>query len=423
MASPSFSETETIVPPSSLFVFWPGDAPPLAEEIRIRLAGWGTPDPDTPPSAAEETLWSLRLDDAERPRSALVWCEPVQGEHLALLDQVYWRSVEQEAAARSARWLVGVEAPLLLDRPTRDYQEQLRLCEAIGAGWSPVLFDASSLTFHTPEDIGPLTRVRTPPRAACLYSIHKVAGPSAGREATYWLHTHGLERAGVPDLEIFAVPETHLAAGCELIDAVADLWLEFGTPDPEPPFAVGRDLEVAWRPWQAAVAETAPAVGGWSWRHREPGHAGFRAVLVNPVPEGWSRRKSGPPLAVLERLLRADTILYKTAAETRRMAQLALERWGTFGTLFASKHPSTWRFSIKLAYPRDDNPTQKEHLWFDCLGILPGRIQGRLVSQPAYLRQHIPGEIAWHSLDCLSDWRIHTPAASYGPESADVLLE
>lgn len=425
-------ECEAVIPPSSLFVFWPGAEPPLAEEIRCRLVDWGHAalgDEDAP----EETLWSFWLDGIERPTSHLVWCEAVGGNHLALLDQVRWRSPAQEAAARGCRWMVGLEGALSLRAPTMDYQAQLRMGESISRDWAPVYYDASAFQFRTPEELRHLVDTRTPPRSNCLYSVHQVAEPrrvelgAGGAEAEYWLHTHGLERAGIPDLELFGVPARLVPAACELIEAVADYWLEFGTPDPQVPFGIGEGLEIAWRPWQAVAAERRAAdVGGWDYRERDLGHAGFRAVLVRPaeaVAGGGILGRWLLPLTILERLTRPETTLFKTPAESERMARLARERWGRFGLLFASRHPPGWRFAVKLGFPSATRPQTREHLWFDVLAIKPDRVKGKLVSTPLEPDDLPLPDSDWHSLDRLSDWRILTPDGVYDPETADALLE
>jgi uncharacterized protein YegJ (DUF2314 family) len=105
------------------------------------------------------------------------------------------------------------------------------------------------------------------------------------------------------------------------------------------------------------------------------------------------------------------------------MAMLARERWGSFGTLFASRHPDEWRFAVKLKFPMDDDPRHGEHLWFDCLGIQPGRICGKLVSEPTFLGKLHVGQTDWFELGRLSDWRIFTPTGVFSPENAEVLLE
>lgn len=416
-------ERDAVVPPSSLFVFWPGDEPPMAEEVRVRLAEWGQTAQDIDLSPPEDTLWSFWFDLSDRPLSYLIWCEAVMGSHLLMLDSVRWRSREQEERARSCRWLVGLEGPLSLRQPAVDYQLQLRLCDAISLDWSPVVFDASSLCFRTSQDVRLLAESRTPPRSSCLYTIHKVAITRVGQEPRrYWLHTHGLERAGIPDLEMFDIPSSLLPTACELMDAVVDLWMEFGTPDPETPFVAGQQIEIAWRPWQMVAADRSGMDDAGS-RPRDPSHSGYRAVLVAPPAQGPLRRSWRPPVDVLQRLLSSDATLFKTTNESRRMSQLARERWGSFGTLFASSHPSSWRFSVKLTYPMEHDPSHGEHLWFDVLSLQPGRIRGKLVSQPSFIPSLELGDVGWHSLEQLSDWRIFTPMGIFDPETADSLLE
>lgn len=425
-------ESDAVIPPSSLFVFWPGEQTPLAEEIRLRLQAWGHPahdhedfalqgDMDFGGAAAEGTLWAFRFELADRPVSYLVWCEEVNGLHRQLLGSVRWRTLDQEAEAHACRWVVGLEGPLSLRQPTADYQMQLRLCDAISAAGSPVIYDANAFLFRTLQDLHHLTVARTPPRIGCLYTVHKV--PDDSGEDMYWLHTHGLERAGVPELELFGVPGKLLHAGCELMEAVAGLWIEYQTPEPDAPFEIGDSLRLMWRPWQAAVTELrGNAVGGWAYRREGQGHTGYRAVLTI-APKTPRNGRLGPPLDVLEALTRAETTLFKTVSETRRMAQLARERWGTFGMLFASKRPSQWRFAVKLSYPAGNSELAPEHLWFDVLEIKPGRIQAKLVSVPATVTGLEVGNAAWHLLEQLSDWRIVTEDSVYDPETAAVLLE
>jgi hypothetical protein len=422
--------SDAVIPPSSLFVFWPGDQPPMAEEVRLRLEQWGHAAPDAESAAAEETVWSFWLELADRPISYLIWCERVSGPHLALLDQVRWRDEEQEAEARSCRWVVGLEGPLSLRHPTLDYQLQLRLCDTISRDWAPVVYDASGFQFRTPQELHQLTSTRTPPRTSSLYTIHKVR--SNGRNAVeggeperFWLHTHGLERAGVPDLEIFQVPAPLVNAACELMETVASLWIQYQTPEPETPFAVGHGLEIAWRPWQAIVEELPQnAIGGWRYRRDEFNHTGYRAALLASQPAGGLRGRVWlPPLAILERMTHPETTLFRSLYETRRMSQLARERWGSFGMLFVGRRPADWRFAVKLRYGDELDGGNGEHLWFEVNAIRPGRIQAKLVSSPMFVKELTVGELAWHDLERLSDWRVLTGFGVFDPETSEALFD
>ena len=91
--------------------------------------------------------------------------------------------------------------------------------------------------------------------------------------------------------------------------------------------------------------------------------------------------------------------------------------------LFAGKHPPHWRFAIKLRYGDEIDTNRVEHLWFEVLGLRPGRIQAKLVSAPTYMKSMNVGDVTWHDLNRLSDWRVLTETGSYDPESADQLFE
>jgi hypothetical protein len=433
MNSSNAADSDAVVPPSTFFVFWPGDEPPTGEEIRCRLADWGQPGPAAEEAGAEDVLWSFWFELGDRPVSYLLWCEPVAGPHLKLLDLVAFRDEEQERLTRSCRWVVGLEGPLSLRHPAVDYQLQLKIADAISRDWAPVVYDASALQFRTAGQTKQIIGSRTPPRTSSFYTVHRVRAVSTAaspRNAVerYWLHTHGLQRVGVPDLELFDVTPTLVPAALELIETVASLWIQYQTPEPEAPFAVGQGLEVSWRPWQAVAAElSSDASGGWHHRKDEFAHVGYRAVLTAPRPltqngAGAPTRLWTPPRDALLQITRPETTLFRSLYETRRMASLAHERWSDFGMLFASRRSSNWRFAVKLRYG-DEDGGQCEHLWFEVHGVRPGRVQAKLLSTPTFVEHAELTELQWHDLSRLSDWRILTNRGSFDPENADVLFD
>jgi hypothetical protein len=407
-------------------MLWPGNDPPMAEEIRIRLEQWGNVAPDPEGAAAEDTIWSFWLDLADRPVSHLIWCEPFEGPHLRLLDRMKFRDSLHEAEVRSCRWLVGHEGPLSLRHPNADYQLQLRIAEAISRDWSPAFFDASGFVFRSPREIKHLIASKTPPRTSTLYSIHRVSNgiPTDDEPEKFWLHTHGLQRAGVPDLDLLDVPAPLVCAAGELLETVASLWIHYQTPEPETPFAIGQGIDISWRPWQVVAEERDHrANGGWKFRTDEWAHTGYRAVLFASQPTilPGGGKIWNTPSEVLFKLTQPETTLFRSAYETRRMASLAQERWSSFGMLFAGRRPADWRFAVKLRYG-DDNGSRGEHLWFEVLGIRPGRIQARLISFPTMVHDLEIGQAGWHDLARMSDWRVLTPQGTYDPETADELF-
>ena len=410
--------TAVVVPPSSQFVFWPGAEPPMREEIAMRLADLGHAHGD-PEDDPEDVLWSLRLDLAGRPASCLVWCEPIAGDPLRRLESVHWDDPDQLRQTHRCRWMIGVEGPLSLRDTVADYRLQLQLCDAVSRDWAPVVYDASSFQFRTRRQFRRLLD-QEPVRTLALASVHRKVVADDGPEPTCWLHTHGLERAGIPDLELFDVPESQVAAACELFEAVADLWIAFTPPDPGTLVEIGSGLKISWRPWQAAAAVLPDdAVGGWNDRGEHEGHAGYRGVLT-----AADARRHEPflcPRGVLAELSRPESRVYRTDVETRRASLLARQYWWMYGMLFAMRDGRGWRFLVKAGYPTTGG--RREHLWFDTLRIEPGRVRGRLGSRPQGVPGLAAGQETWFGLDRLSDWCVVADDVAYGPDTIHLLDE
>src|SRR5687768_10588758 len=180
MNSSNAADSDAVVPPSTFFVFWPGDEPPTGEEIRCRLSDWGQPGPQAEEAGAEDVLWSFWFELGDRPVSYLLWCEPVAGPHLKLLDLVAFRDVEQDRLTRSCKWVVGLEGPLSLRHPAVDYQLQLKIADAIARDWAPVVYDASALQFRTVGQTKQIIGSRTPPRTSSFYTVHRVKSNNDG---------------------------------------------------------------------------------------------------------------------------------------------------------------------------------------------------------------------------------------------------
>ncbi len=221
------------------------------------------------------------------------------------------------------------------------------------------------------------------------------------------------------------VSDKQLPAASELIETVAELWLEYMIPEAQTPFKVGDQLEVSWQPWQALAMQLPRHLpGGWNFRKPEYNHVGYRVVLVPAT-----RPTAGPiwsPSDVLDQLANTKSTLYRTTRQTDRQAARARERWGDFGILFASKHPEHWRFRGQawlLVRRQANSYTLREHLWFDVKKLAKDRILGTLISEPCQNLGIHRGETQWCDLDLLTDWRIVCTDRIYDPETANTLLQ
>ena len=102
---------------------------------------------------------------------------------------------------------------------------------------------------------GCATRVRGRSRGAtATFRIHAVT-EGEGRSERVWLHTHGLRRLGLPELEIVDVPQSAAGTLGEVINAMANAFLCFGMPPAGEPFGPGggKSGGLLWLPLEQAL--------------------------------------------------------------------------------------------------------------------------------------------------------------------------
>lgn len=416
--------------PSILHALWPDDALPLAEEVRHRLHGWG--DVLSAESHAQG-FWSLTVQLHEYPFPARIFCsnpdEQIQFQH----ERTRWTNKDEEKRALRCRWALGLEFPMLIrEDPVGSYHFQLKLAQALCSP-VPAVYDTSSHFLRSGSEIDRLTNTRVPPRVRELYSIHAVRQEQQP-EAKYWLHTHGLTRAGIPECELIELPESDLESGAQLLEAFVAAVLDQELPPPAVPFQIGHELEVSWRPWHEVADQYPKAFGGRQDRRGLDGsHQGERLIIGPAHPNKHAPRElhgsfisQVVPIEALDALTQRGGIQYLSKRDTERMASLAKERWPIFGMLFArhKDHREHWSFLAKFGYPVDDgSESEREHLWFDVQDIVPGQIKAALLNEPMYVSSLNQGESDWHDLKRLTDWTIISPLGHFNPESADYLWD
>lgn len=430
---------------SILYAFWPDAELPLLEEVRCRLEGWGTQSGDGDEKGA---FWSQYFTIPEHPVPIHVWACP-RGENLLSpsFNDVRWAVKEERQKAENAQWLLGIETHLNPIDPLQSYHLQLGFCMALCPN-SPAVYDACSHTLRSGSEIERLTSSSVPPRTNELFSIHVVVGSENGAK-NCWLHSHGLNRARAPEIDLLEVPEQLCSAGYHLINGVAELLVGNELPEAGDAFPVGHDLKISWKPWQDVLNTRDIGLGGIEDRKGIANdHGGYRYVLLDAPKtkepkldtEDDKEEKTGEgknqesqadswrsPLTALEELGDTSGVLFISKRETERMARLAKERWSIFGMLFARHKDDeieNWRFLAKLGYPVAEGDTsEREHLWFEIKEIAPGRLKGLLLNEPVYISRLKEGDEGWHDLGLLTDWNIVSVLGAFNPETADYLWD
>lgn len=349
----------------------------------------------------EAGTFGIRLDTYDRELAPIIEVE--RGHLRGILP-------EDAADADSAPFVIAVETQIDA-APVFAYHAQLKVLAAVAL--ETVLFaDVSSLAVRPAQWLGEAARSIAPPAPSELFTIHAVAGDGGA-----WLHTHGLERCGALEIETLEVPEDITGLVGHVINSTAALWMERGVPEPKAPFDVGREITLAWLPWEVALSKVSTRAAGGK-QDRDESHAGPRSVLF-AARKGFMRTKY-EPLRSLRSILEGEPVFHVTSFETGRKMLLARERLARWTSLI-ERYTGTegWTFLVKLGYTVDgaSDAGEREHLWFLVHEVDGEAVDATLVNEPYAVGSLTNGARGRHDLGKLTDWAVLSPFGRFDSET------
>ncbi len=379
---------------------------PSAEEVRERLSALGEIEVEV--EVSDDGAWRARCDRRDAawiltPERALeIEIEDFDGPEL---------SEEERVAIERARYAISLEGALA---PRECVPRFTRLLE-VAAGIAPDavgLVDGDSGALYPGAWLSQITSLGVPLRLDIMYRIHAVTG-----EEGTWLHTHGLARCGMRELELLDVPVEQVHGAGALLRAAAHRSLVHGLPDRGETITYGHDLACALVPWVFTHHNLDPELGGPEDRGGE--HSEDALVLVTWQPTGPTQ---GVWISAADQLGQGGThpVLFLTDYETERMEALARLKWQGFALL--ADHFSGaegWRFLAKFGYGGDPTGSRREHLWFEVHAADPRGAEGTLVNEPYQDLGLHEGDRGRHHLERLTDFRVSSPVGGATPEDLD----
>ena len=410
---------------STMYLFLAGDEPPSKEAVENTLKEWGWEmGPHEVLARMEGVEWAEALGNDEV--IFLVSLEKADELTLKLihLDEARVEEERTRENARNAKWLLRVETQWDAHYPMDSFRQQVQFCAAISVSRKVPVYDFNSTHLYSCEEVYDLAFGKVPPKTTSLFVVHDLYPPEGPDHDGHWMHTHGLNRAGLPEFELLNVPARHVEPAGELLVAVADLLLGGGQPPLRKTVQVGGSLKVSLIEWEKFVFQLPlETVGGMHSRTRESGEwyvfrPGYRVAVVSQKPKGFFKKKWSLPVTVLAAIAKAEEgTIWKSIAEIERSKILANDRWHIFRKLYERKRDD-WKFLLKLGCPIDASASRHEYLWFNVLELEQDRVRATLRTQPFGAKKFKPGEEAWHPLDKIADWKVLTPDRDVQPEDA-----
>lgn len=409
--------------PCSLILFCGDHTPPQPVEIVSRLEAAGLPvvESDAGPTVeGTDVIWgcALKLDDADTP--CLFFTTRRDDDYTPWeWAPVGWASREEFEQTRASRWLLHIETLAEPGNPTAAYHRLLRIAAAASEGLATACFDMQAYSLRSATTLRELARCEAPPAPSELFAIQYVVDGERG-----WMHTHGLRRFDLPDLEILAVPPGRASEGHTLLTWLVAYLLHENVPNEGCEVAFGADLATRLKPaTDAAGALPADAPGGTESRDEE--HAGWRLAVLDAEGDAPC------PVRLLEKISE-DPVFWLSDEESLRRAQLARERFGLAAAVWLGRNGRDKRFGVKVGVPADEQETDfsdrldledlpedasREHMWFTVKSVTGGAIEGVLDNRPMFATYMRLGETYRLPVAQVSGFALFVDGAQYTPEN------
>lgn len=264
---------------------------------------------------------------------------------------------------------------------------------------------------------------RVAPAPRYLYTAQAVSG----EDDCVWLHTHGLNRCGCPELEVLGSTKETYQSHYHVMETLANRLLdEDELPEWEEPFflayaAQDIPLIVTLIPWRDAVEHYPEEMTGGK-ADRAEGHNDYTcAIFVYPSEESIDKGEYSS-LSIYDELLQDNPIYMITTSETNRMHDLAAERLPYFISAFQDKRNKLLgKFGLLIDEDHRTEDNCREHIWFEILDIRENRFLARLTQEPYYVSGVHEGYECEFTPEDLTDWLIFTPERRITPDDVYIL--
>lgn len=260
---------------------------------------------------------------------------------------------------------------------------------------------------------------KTLPSSNDLYTIQAVSD----KNGEVWLHTHGLCRCGLTELEILESDVKNYKNHYNLISTFASYLLdkkyEFNMNENSAYIGMllnRQPVVVTCVPWTKGLKEYNKNLTLGNLEDRKDGHNSRSSLIFIYKTENDEKNKKYSKVSEYNNLWGENPILFISQEETERMKELAKER---FGLVIEEAKKNQNKISIKIALQTDNNDL--EHIWFELIEFCEEKFKAKLLQEPYNVKNMREGDEAWYTVEDVTDWVIYTPEFTVTPGKAYLL--
>ncbi len=308
------------------------------------------------------------------------------------------------------------------------YHDQLKIIDCIVPDKLAVI-DIPSEKILSGKWVKLAAQSNVPPSPKYLFTVQGISGDND----EVWLHSHGLKRCGLSELEIMGSTKEMCSSHYSVIETMAFRMLETEADleKYEPMFLAWLTEKIALVTtlvdWNDAPEYYPDARLGYKDDRDDYHSEGTSVIMIYPGPDSAEAKKPAQ-IQLLDDHLGKNTMLMISTEETDRMRKLAQERIGYVRDIAMKNEPDIHillKIGIKVdkEFLTPDDPDQREHIWFELKGIRKNIFNKELfecvLTQDAYYAKKMrTGSTGEYGVEDITDWIIISPGRRYTPDDA-----
>ncbi len=260
------------------------------------------------------------------------------------------------------------------------------------------------------------------PGASSLFTVQAVSDP----DNKVWLHTHGLTRCGLYELEILDSDIDHYNDHYHILSTLASRLLDKEDDMPQPlesvvlgMFEDRTPILATYIPWTKGLDEYPRKIlGGLDDRKNSHNtHSAFIFLYDSPQNE---KRKKVSKISDFNEQLRENPLLFLSDSETQRMSALARERFGL--VKYMADKQVTILVKVGLKVDSDETGSEREHIWVELQKVEGDKYYANLIQEPYDIKALHEGDTIEFTIDDVTDWKIYLEDFSVEPNTAYLLI-
>ena len=257
------------------------------------------------------------------------------------------------------------------------------------------------------------------PAPSSLYTVQAVYD-----ENEVWLHTHGLCRCNLHEIEILDSNKKDYEAHYSLLSNYASRMIDgnYSNEDEEEIqlgiFYDRSPIVATSKKWIDALKYYPNVnIGGLEDR-KESHNSKTNIIFLYENEEDYNNNIVSLPSKFTEKFVN-NPMFFLSKEETARMSDLARERFSYVERMLKKKQESNEDITIDEEGNLDS--TNLEHIWFEAISMEVDSFKAVLTQEPYHIPDLHEGDEGTYSINYVSDWVIYTEESVITPETVYLL--